>query len=293
MTPLTVASVRLVARDAPTFDAWWSDVEAPVRDAAAAGARLVCLPEYVCKGLLGTLPVAALRRPGREVFDAAFAPHRDAWAERAAALAEELGIWLLAGTFWSGANEALLCGPAGELLLQPKLHPVPVEVELGMAPGASLETIAVDGVETAILTCFDIEFPELARALVERGVELILCPSLTSSPQGAGRVEACARARGVEDQCFVVVTPLAGSVAAGTPAAATGYGDPFACGPIDPLFPEPTGILARAAPGAPRAVAALDVARLRAARDAAGPMPILALRRPELYPTLRAPEVRT
>lgn len=293
MTPLAVAALRLVARDAVTVDGWWRDVEGPVRDAARAGARLVCLPEYVCMGLVGTLDPATLARDDRTVFDTAFTPHRALWAERAASLAEELGIWLLAGTFWDGANTALLCGPDGELLVQPKLHPVPTEVGAGMERGASLETIAVDGVETGILTCFDIEFPEAARALVARGAELLLCPSLTSSPQGVGRVATCARARAVESQCFVAVIPLNGTVGAGTAAERTGYGDPFVAGPIDPLFPEPTGLLAHGVLGAPRAEALLDVERLRAARAADGPMPILALRRPELYASLSTPEVRT
>jgi predicted amidohydrolase len=281
---LRVASVRLVARDNASVDEWWADVEAAVRPAAAAGADLVCLPEYVCFGLLGTVRDRSFGSE-RDAYDAAFTPHRDAFAERAAALARELGIWLAAGTFWSGRNEAFVLGPSGESLVQPKLHPVPDEAAAGMETGESIQTIAIGELTCGVAICYDAEFPEVPRAFARRGADLLLVPSFTSSPRGAGRVAVCARARAVENQLFCVVTPLAGRAGVGTPSEAGGFGDPFVCGPIDDLFPEPTGTLAHAGPGAPFCLAELDAFRLSRSR-ARGEVPPWRDRRPDLYTRL-------
>jgi predicted amidohydrolase len=218
-------------------------------------------------------------------YDAAFTPHRELFAERAAALARELDVWLSAGTFWSGPNEAFLFGPAGEALVQRKLHPVPDEAACGMVTGDAIETIDVDGLRCGVAICYDAEFPEVARAFAERGAEVLLVPSFTSTPRGAGRVAVCARARAVENQLFCVVTPLGGRAGVGTPWECGGHGDPLVCAPIDDVFPEPSGILAHAGQDQAFCLAELDRERLERSR-VAGEVPPWRDRRPQLYARL-------
>src|SRR6266536_1944957 len=46
-----------------------------------------------------------------------------------------------------------------------------------VAPGAQPVVFELDGVRIGLMTCYDIRFPELARALIDRGAQLLLVPA--------------------------------------------------------------------------------------------------------------------
>lgn len=64
----------------------------------------------------------------------------------------------------------------------------------------------------AILTCYDIEFPEAARIAADKGVELILCPSYTETVSGYYRVRNTSQARAIENQLFVALSGIVGEL---------------------------------------------------------------------------------
>jgi predicted amidohydrolase len=67
-----------------------------------------------------------------------------------------------------------------------------------------------DALTVGLSTCYDLRFPELYRAQLDLGAELFLVPAAWPAP----RVEAwrlLARARAVEDQCFVLACNSAGT----------------------------------------------------------------------------------
>lgn len=98
----------------------------------------------------------------------------------------------------------------GSIRQQAKLHPTPSEVESWQVSGGNeLNTIDTDCGKIGILICYDVEFPELARKLIDQGALLILVPFCTDERQGYLRVRYCAQARAVENQCYVV---MAGNV---------------------------------------------------------------------------------
>lgn len=201
---------------APRRHATWADYAARL-DAVVAGAAadLVVLPEYA--GLEAALvdapagldPVAWRDRA------AACAPR---WAELAATLARRHGCHLLAGTIpWQVAdgvvNRALLAGPSGGVAHQDKLILTPYErAPMRMTPGTGLRPVDTALGRIGILTCYDSEFPLLARALVEAGAAMLLVPACTELPAGQTRVRQSARARAIEGQCLVVHAPLLGAV---------------------------------------------------------------------------------
>jgi predicted amidohydrolase len=83
--------------------------------------------------------------------------------------------------------------------------------------------------------CYDSEFPMLARAQVESGAWLILVPACTDTLHGFNRVRISARARALENQCFVGVAPTVGLA----PWSATldeNHGQAGIYGPIDRGF---------------------------------------------------------
>lgn len=68
------------------------------------------------------------------------------------------------------------------------------------------------GVGVGVLVCYDVEFPEVVRDLVDRGAEVLAVPSWTGSEAGYQRVRRCAAARAVENQCYAATVPLVSRV---------------------------------------------------------------------------------
>ncbi|WP_416840933.1 nitrilase-related carbon-nitrogen hydrolase [Haloferax sp. DFSO52] len=96
-----------------------------------------------------------------------------------------------------------------DVLTYDKRNPIPEEREYGTRSGdAEPPLIRHKGVTVAPLVCYDVEFPELVRSVVDRGAEILAVPSWTGSTAGAERVRRCAAARAVENQCYVAQVPL-------------------------------------------------------------------------------------
>ena len=120
-----------------------------------------------------------------------------------------------------------------------------------------------------IAICYDLEFPPLVRAQVEAGAWLILAPSCTDGIAGFNRVRLSARARALENQCYVAMAPTVGLAPwLATLDANRGYAGVY--GPVDRGFPE-DGVLARGALDQPGWVYAdLDPLLLDAVRESGG-----------------------
>jgi len=98
----------------------------------------------------------------------------------------------------------------GSIYEQPKLHPTPDEKYWwNISGGHKLEPIDTDCGTIGVLICYDSEFPELARHLVDQGADILFVPFCTDQRPSYLRVRYCAHARAVENQCYVV---LAGNV---------------------------------------------------------------------------------
>jgi (R)-amidase len=66
-------------------------------------------------------------------------------------------------------------------------------------PGDDLHVVNLAGVRVGLLTCFDVEFPELARALACAGAELLVTPSANMHPFTLDH-ELASRARALENR---------------------------------------------------------------------------------------------
>lgn len=108
--------------------------------------------------------------------------------------------------------------------------------EWDIAAGAPLSVFDTDLGRIGIAICYDVEFPLLVRAQVEAGATLILAPSATDSMHGFHRVRIGARARALENQCYVVQSPVVGA-AEWTPSLGTSHGAAGIFGPPDLGFP--------------------------------------------------------
>jgi len=179
-----------------------------VRQAAAAGARLVALPEmFTWRGAPGDEAAQAEPIPG---------PTTDAMA----ALARECGVVLCAGSMLEAVagtarlhNTACLFGPDGALLATyRKIHLFDVELPGRVAaresdvyaPGDRVVVVDTPLGRVGLAICYDLRFPELFRRLVADGAEILLVPSAFTAPTGEAHWELLCRARAVENQCVLL-----------------------------------------------------------------------------------------
>ncbi|ARK30204.1 carbon-nitrogen hydrolase family protein [Halalkalibacter krulwichiae] len=110
-------------------------------------------------------------------------------------------------------NVAHLFYPDGRIGEQAKLHMTPTEVEeWELTPGDSLRIFETEKGRIALLTCYDIEFPEVVRMVRGMGADVVFCPSCTDDRHGFHRVRYTCHARTIENQVYVVTTGTVGSL---------------------------------------------------------------------------------
>ena len=187
-----------------------------VREAAAAGAALVALPENVAlmehRGALVRASAAPLEsHPAARFF-------RE--------LAEETGIWLLAGSMASPAgdgriaNRSLLIDPEGRIVATyDKIHMFDVDLPSGESyreseafrPGEHAVVAPTPWGGLGMTVCYDLRFPQLYRALAHAGARLIAVPAAFTKMTGEAHWHVLMRARAIESGCFVIAPCMWGS----------------------------------------------------------------------------------
>ena len=78
--------------------------------------------------------------------------------------------------------------------------------------GDKLSVINTDRGPIGVLICYDSEFPELSRHLVDQGAKIIFVPFATDTRQGYLRVRYCCQARTIENQCYFVLSGNTGNL---------------------------------------------------------------------------------
>jgi predicted amidohydrolase len=188
-----------------------------VREAAAAGARLICTPENTTRM---DRDRARLRA---SVGDEAGDPELKAWA----ALAREHGVFLLLGSTAIAAgdgrvyNRSLLFDPDGRTRARyDKINLFDVTLGAGqnyresegVAPGD--RAVIVEGpmgAKLGLTICYDLRFGELYRALANAGAEILTVPAAFTRPTGEAHWDILLRARAIETGSFVLA-PAQGGV---------------------------------------------------------------------------------
>lgn len=281
-----VSAVQYRLQTIDSFEAFAAQSTHYVRAAQEFGADFVLFPEFFTTQLLSigdgrgqALPIDRLPS------------FTDRYRELFAGLARETGMHIAAGThiIERGGklyNTAHLFTPDGRMFVQPKLHLTPTEVkEWNMSPGDALQVFETDFGTVALLTCYDIEFPEIVRMARAQGADVIFCPSCTDDRHGFFRVRYTSHARAVENQVYVVLTGTVGSLPT-VDFMRLNYGQAAVITPNDIPFP-PRGILAEGEIGDDTVIAAdLDLRLLEEVRQS-GSVTTWRDRRTDLYPDWR------
>lgn len=200
-----------------------ANLEAAARLTALAvqqGAQLVVLPENFA--VFNPVDLPSLAEPAGEA-DAPF----QAFLSN---LAKHHRIWLVGGSIPLRPrnddgnprvfSSCLVYGPDGELAARyDKLHLF--DVDIGDAQGRYRESerfrygdrvVTVDTPfgRIGLAVCYDLRFPELFRALTDRGAEIVVLPSAFTRLTGEAHWEILVRARAIENTCFLLAAGQGG-----------------------------------------------------------------------------------
>ena len=192
-----VIRVGLVQMDGRPLDKRYNveQAEQGIRGAAARGARIVCTPEAAVQGYARvSFPEGTSLDDPKIVAErakilAAAEPIPGPATERFAALARELGLWLILGMDENRGgklfNSAVLITPAGKIAgLYSKVHLQNWMTASGVQNGSDFPVweVEVGKVKTkvGIQICYDIQHPESSRELALGGAEIVFVPYCTS-----------------------------------------------------------------------------------------------------------------
>jgi len=214
MTGMKIAALQMVSSTHVADNL--QRAERLVAEAAAAGARLVALPEYFC----------FMGRADRDKLEIAEEPGRGPIQEALGAAARIHRVWVVGGTLplKSGDPDRVLnangvWSPDGLLAARyDKIHLFRYDngrerydegrvLRAGEVPVA----LDVDGWRVGLSVCYDLRFPELYRALMDPPCDLLCVPSAFTYTTGRAHWELLLRARAIENQCYVIAPAQGGT----------------------------------------------------------------------------------
>lgn len=275
---IRVASLQYFIRPITAFDQFRDQVRGLVETAADYRCHLVVFPEYFTVQLLC---LGDVRRPMRtQIRD--LARRVPEFVELMADLAKEHRLHIVAGTIpvaEEGSdrvfNRSYFFEPSGNHGVQGKLHMTRFETEdWEVTADTTLRIFETEFGRLAIAICYDVEFPEIARAAARQGVHILVVPSCTDDRQSFWRVRYCAHARAIENQLYVIHAGTVGSLPM-VPAVSLNYGQASILTPSDFAFSR-DGILAEGNPNQEMMVIGeLDLEIICHARTAGTVLPLL------------------
>ncbi len=209
----TVACVQLNAGEdmAANIDA----AAAGIRDARAAGADFITLPENV----------SMMAYRANDIRAKAMAENDHHALIRFRELARDTGAWLLIGSLGIKldderiANRSYLVDPEGAIVARyDKIHMFDVELPGGESYRESASFRSGDAATLAetpwgpvgLTVCYDLRFPHLYRALAQAGARFLTVPSAFTRTTGRAHWHVLLRARAIETGSFVIAPAQCG-----------------------------------------------------------------------------------
>jgi predicted amidohydrolase len=223
----TVAAIQMVST--ASVEENLASAGTLIAEAAAAGAKLVLLPE-----VFAVLEGGPMRQYG-EVEGAAEAPIQKFLAEQA----RTHRLTVVGGTIPLISRPGTVAGEATHLLtdgrVRPaslvfdatgrqiarydKIHLFDVKVDdqqsvysesRSYEPGDELVTVDTEVGTLGLSVCYDMRFAELYRALFLRGAQLFTVPAAFTRVTGEAHWETLLRARAIENQCYLIAAGQGG-----------------------------------------------------------------------------------
>ena len=247
-------------RPLATFDEAIEEARRLAGDAVAAGADLVCLPEY-CGGL----------KSEGGLFAPPTAPEaRHPVLDALRGFASDAGVWMLIGSIAVDGpgdrliNRGYVVDDRGDIqarydkifLFDVDLSPTQRYRESAVvAPGDQAVLVDTPWGRLGLTICYDLRFPQLYRSLAQAGAEILAVPAAFTKVTGEAHWHVLNRARAIENGAVVVAPCSVGPV----PGGGAAYGHS--------LIVSPWGeVLADGGDGVGYVVATVDVESAASAR---------------------------
>ena len=185
--------------------------------AAREGARLIVLPENFAYMGASCQDMLSIREEDND------GPIQHFLSQ----ISQKLGVWLVGGTLPIASQTSdklraacLLYNDQGQRVARyDKMHLFDVNlVETDeqyvesetIEPGDELCVVDTPFGKLGLSVCYDLRFPEMYRALLDQGMELIALPAAFTAMTGAAHWDALLRARAIENLCFVFAAAQGG-----------------------------------------------------------------------------------
>jgi predicted amidohydrolase/ribosomal protein S18 acetylase RimI-like enzyme len=208
-----VASVQWQMRPVRSFDEFATQCRFFVDTAADYRSDFVVFPE------LFTLELLTLVEGGRPGEAArGLAGFTAQYLELFSDLAIAFNVNIIGGSQFTLEGDRLfnvsyLFRRDGTLEQQKKIHVTPSEGRWwGVQGGDQTHVFETDRGRVAILVCYDVEFPELARVAADGGASILFVPYNTNDRYGHMRVRVSSQARCVENHQYVVTAGCVGNL---------------------------------------------------------------------------------
>ncbi len=210
-----VAAIQMAS--GPNTGANLIEVERLISSAVEKGAELIVLPEnFAIMGLTEEDKVGLREQEGDGPIQTFLSQQ-----------AKDNGVWIVGGTLPLASTDdnkvraaCLLFNADGQQVARyDKIHLFDVLLEESKESYIESETIEAGErcvvVDTpfgrlGIAICYDLRFPELFRALLDQGVEIIAVPSAFTAITGRAHWETLVRARAIENLSYVIAAAQGG-----------------------------------------------------------------------------------
>ena len=185
--------------------------------AAGAGAAMAFFPEMS----------VLLDRDRSRAGDHIQRENESGWLPALQAMARRHGIWIHTGSIPfladGGARRVnrshVIAADGAIVAAYDKIHMFDVSLPSGeswsesssYAGGESLAVVETPLGLLGLSVCYDLRFPELYRALVDRGATLLAIPAAFTASTGAAHWHILLRARAIETGCHVLAAAQAGA----------------------------------------------------------------------------------
>ena len=268
-------------RPLATFDEAIDEARGLTLGAVAAGAKLVCLPEY-CGGL---------KSEGGLLVPPAAPEARHPVLDELRGLARDSRVWILIGSIAVDGpggrliNRGYVVDDGGDVrarydkifLFDVDLSPTQQYRESAVvAPGEHAVVVDTPWGRLGMTICYDLRFPQLYRTLAQAGAEILAVPAAFTKVTGEAHWHVLNRARAIENGAMVVAPCAVGAV----PGGGAAYGHSLVVSPWGE-------VLADGGDGVGYVVTTVDIDSVASAR---GRIPSLRHDRPFSQPA--APEPR-
>lgn len=210
-----VATVQFQMRKVQSEEHFQNQLEYFIDIASDYGSDFVVFPELVTLALLSA--TKQKMRPEESIDH--LTDYTDRYIQFMQKMAISYNINIIGGSHPTKMADGFIRNVSyvflrsGEVHSQEKIHPTPTErYWWNIKGGDTLQTIQTDCGPIGVLICYDTEFPETARHLVDQGALMIFVPFCTDERQGYLRVRYCSQAIAVQNQCFVVMSGTVGNI---------------------------------------------------------------------------------